>query len=190
MNASFAVWTAASISSTVAKSTAPVCSPVAGFQTGPLRPDVPGNALASDPVVNRLRRGGAIVSVILLSSSSNLSTVASVARRIRADGRHGVQTRPRATQVVADDRAHLIHSWSVQSALNPIPVAGAEGRYFWDYNGKRYLDFAAQLVNLALGHQHPKLVAAIKEQADRALHDRAEPRERQALRARAASSPR
>src|SRR3954454_10714654 len=68
-------------------------------------------------------------------------------------------------QVVADDRAHLIHSWSVQSALNPIPVERAEGRYFWDYNGKRYLDFAAQLVNLALGHQHPKLVAAIQEQA-------------------------
>src|SRR6476469_5743379 len=72
-----------------------------------------------------------------------------------------------ADRVVADDRAHLIHSWSVQSALNPSPVAGGEGRYFWDYNGKRYLDFAAQLVNLALGHQHPKLVAAIKEQADR-----------------------
>src|SRR5437763_13314187 len=72
-----------------------------------------------------------------------------------------------AERVVADDRAHLIHSWSVQSALNPIPVAGGEGRYFWDYSGKRYLDFAAQLVNLALGHQHPKLVAAIKEQADR-----------------------
>src|SRR6188508_633615 len=70
-------------------------------------------------------------------------------------------------QVVADDRAHLIHSWSVQSALAPIPVAGGEGRYFWDYAGKRYLDFAAQLVNLALGHQHPRLVAAIKEQADR-----------------------
>src|SRR3954454_17142488 len=68
-------------------------------------------------------------------------------------------------QVVADDRAHLIHSWSVQSALNPIPVERAEGRYFWDYSGKRYLDFAAQLVNLALGHQHPKLVAAIQEQA-------------------------
>jgi taurine--2-oxoglutarate transaminase len=70
-------------------------------------------------------------------------------------------------QVVADDRRYLIHSWSVQSALAPIPVAGGEGRYFWDYEGKRYLDFASQLVNLALGHQHPKLVAAIKEQADR-----------------------
>src|SRR3954452_6129462 len=72
-----------------------------------------------------------------------------------------------AARVVADDRAHLIHSWSVQSALNPIPVAGGQGRYFWDYDGKRYLDFASQLVNLALGHQHPKLIAAIKEQAEK-----------------------
>ena len=70
-------------------------------------------------------------------------------------------------KVVADDRAHLIHSWSVQSALNPIPVERAEGRYFWDYEGKRYLDFASQLMNVSIGHQHPRLVAAIKEQAER-----------------------
>ena len=72
-----------------------------------------------------------------------------------------------AEKVVADDRQYLIHSWSVQSALKPLAVAGAEGRYFWDYDGKRYLDFASQLVNVALGHQHPKVIAAIKEQADR-----------------------
>ncbi len=70
-------------------------------------------------------------------------------------------------QVLADDREYLIHSWSVQSALSPLAVAGADGRYFWDYEGRRYLDFASQLVNLNLGHQHPKIVAAIKEQADR-----------------------
>jgi taurine--2-oxoglutarate transaminase len=70
-------------------------------------------------------------------------------------------------KVVADDRQYLIHSWSVQSAISPLPVAGAEGRYFWDYEGKRYLDFASQLVNLNIGHQHPKVVAAIKEQAER-----------------------
>ena len=52
-------------------------------------------------------------------------------------------------------------------ALNPLAVAGAEGRYFWDYDGNRYLDFASQLVNVSIGHQHPKVVAAIKEQADR-----------------------
>jgi taurine--2-oxoglutarate transaminase len=70
-------------------------------------------------------------------------------------------------QVVADAKEYVLHSWSVQDAVNPIPVAGGEGRYFWDFDGKRYLDFASQLVNLALGHQHPKLVAAIKEQADK-----------------------
>jgi taurine---2-oxoglutarate transaminase len=65
------------------------------------------------------------------------------------------------------DRKHVLHSWSVQSQLSPLAVAGAEGRYFWDYEGNRYLDFASQLVNLSIGHQHPKVVAAIKEQADK-----------------------
>src|SRR5256714_10053774 len=65
------------------------------------------------------------------------------------------------------DRQHVLHSWSVQDQISPLPVAGAEGRYFWDYDGKRYLDFASQLVNVNLGHQHPKVVAAIKEQADK-----------------------
>jgi taurine---2-oxoglutarate transaminase len=69
-------------------------------------------------------------------------------------------------QIVEDAKRHVLYSWSVQDAIAPIPVAGGEGRYFWDYDGKRYLDFASQLVNLSLGHQHPKLVAAIKEQAD------------------------
>ncbi|MCW2975330.1 MAG: aminotransferase class III-fold pyridoxal phosphate-dependent enzyme, partial [Actinomycetia bacterium] len=70
-------------------------------------------------------------------------------------------------QVREDAKRYVLHSWSVQDATNPLPVAGAEGRYFWDYDGKRYLDFASQLVNVSIGHQHPKLVAAIKEQADK-----------------------
>jgi len=70
-------------------------------------------------------------------------------------------------QIVADARQYVLHSWSVQDSLDPIPVAGGEGRYFWDYDGKRYLDFASQLVNVSIGHQHPKVVAAIKEQAEK-----------------------
>src|SRR5947199_10110282 len=72
-----------------------------------------------------------------------------------------------ATKIQELDKQHVLHSWSVQSQISPIPVAGAEGRYFWDFDGKRYLDFASQLVNVSLGHQHPKVIAAIKEQADR-----------------------
>src|ERR671933_1219807 len=70
-------------------------------------------------------------------------------------------------QVVDDAKRYVLHSWSVQDAVQPIPVAGGEGCWFWDYEGKRYLDFASQLVNVSIGHQHPKVVAAIKEQAEK-----------------------
>src|SRR5215207_6109961 len=65
------------------------------------------------------------------------------------------------------DKEYVLHSWSVQSQINPLPVAGAEGCWFWDHDGNRYLDFASQLVNVSIGHQHPKVVAAIKEQAEK-----------------------
>src|SRR5207248_6009028 len=79
-----------------------------------------------------------------------------------------VEANPEVGRRVAEDaRRYVLHSWSVQSAISPLPVAGAEGCWFWDYDGKRYLDFASQLVNVNIGHQHPKLIAAIKEQADR-----------------------
>lgn len=68
---------------------------------------------------------------------------------------------------VADMHAnHYLQSWSKQGG-RPRVITGAEGSWFWDSDGKRYLDFQSQLVNLNLGHQHPKIVAAIKDQADR-----------------------
>ena len=60
----------------------------------------------------------------------------------------------------------MFHSWSAQAAIDPLVVAGAEGAHFWDEDGNSYLDFSSQLVNVNIGHQHPKLVAAIKEQAE------------------------
>ncbi len=69
------------------------------------------------------------------------------------------------TQAYLDDRAHVFHSWSAQGTLNPTEITGGEGSYFWDSSGKKYLDFTSQLVNLNIGHQHPKLVAAIQESA-------------------------
>ena len=70
-------------------------------------------------------------------------------------------------RVRADDRAHVFHSWSAQTLIDPMPIASASGSYFTDYDGKRYLDFSSQLVNANIGYQHPKLVAAIQEQAAR-----------------------
>jgi taurine--2-oxoglutarate transaminase len=71
----------------------------------------------------------------------------------------------RGAEVVAMDRAHVFHSWLAQKALKPLAIASAEGSWFWDYDGKRYLDFSSQLVNTNIGHQHPKVTAAIAAQA-------------------------
>jgi taurine--2-oxoglutarate transaminase len=70
-------------------------------------------------------------------------------------------------RIRADDRAHVFHSWSAQALIDPLPIASASGSYFTDYDGNRYLDFSSQLVNVNIGYQHPKLVAAIQEQAAR-----------------------
>ncbi|MFJ7167961.1 aspartate aminotransferase family protein [Streptomyces globosus] len=72
-----------------------------------------------------------------------------------------------AARVKAADRAHVFHSWSAQELIDPLAVAGAEGSYFWDYDGNRYLDFSSALVYTNIGYQHPKVVAAVQEQAGR-----------------------
>jgi taurine--2-oxoglutarate transaminase len=69
--------------------------------------------------------------------------------------------------VRANDRSHVFHSWSAQGQINPLPIAKGEGARMWDYDGNEYLDFSSQLVNLNVGHQHPKLVKAIQDQAAR-----------------------
>jgi taurine--2-oxoglutarate transaminase len=76
-------------------------------------------------------------------------------------------SRSDGASVTRDDRAHVFHSWSAQGGPALTPIAGGEGSWFWDYDGRRYLDFASQLVNLNIGHQHPRLVAAIQEAAGR-----------------------
>ena len=68
-------------------------------------------------------------------------------------------------EIVNLSREYTFFSWSVQSKVDPLPIVRAEGVYFWDANGKQYLDFSSQLVYLNVGHQHPKLVRAIQEQA-------------------------
>src|SRR5579875_1732916 len=71
----------------------------------------------------------------------------------------------RGAAVLAADRAHVFHSWSAQAGLKLLAIARAEGCCVWDYDGRRYLDFASQLVNVNIGHQHPRVTAAIAEQA-------------------------
>lgn len=69
------------------------------------------------------------------------------------------------TYVHSLDRQYIFHSWAQQGSLDPMVVAGAQGCRVWDYAGKSYLDFSSQLVNTNIGHQHPKVVSAIRAQA-------------------------
>lgn len=70
-----------------------------------------------------------------------------------------------AEEIVWLNKEYTFFSWSVQSATNPIPISRAEGIYFWDTDGNKYIDFSSQLMNVNIGHQHPRVIHAIQEQA-------------------------
>lgn len=69
------------------------------------------------------------------------------------------------SEVKSRDIASVFHSWSAQGSLNPLVLTGGLGSTVWDAEGNKYLDFSSMLVNVNIGHQHPKIVAAIQEQA-------------------------
>ena len=61
--------------------------------------------------------------------------------------------------------SHTIFEWSAQGAVDPIPVAGAKGSYFWTPEGKRFLDFNSQLMCVNIGHGDERVIRAIQQQA-------------------------
>ncbi|MCS6850451.1 MAG: aminotransferase class III-fold pyridoxal phosphate-dependent enzyme [Gemmataceae bacterium] len=69
---------------------------------------------------------------------------------------------------VASPRRHVLLPWTVQEREDPVLVCDrAEGVYFWDRQGKRYLDFLSQLFNCNLGHGNRRVIEAIQRQADK-----------------------
>src|SRR5215813_10300177 len=87
-------------------------------------------------------------------------------------GRFRIASRPMSTttehltgeQIVELCRKHTIFEWSVQSAVDPIPVARSKGIYFWTPEGKRFIDFNSQLMCVNIGHGDERVIQAIKEQ--------------------------
>jgi taurine--2-oxoglutarate transaminase len=72
-----------------------------------------------------------------------------------------------AETIIAYEKEYVLHTWTSGNRYNPSTIAGASGCYYWDHQGKRYLDFASQLINVNVGHQHPKILEAIKDQVDK-----------------------
>lgn len=69
-------------------------------------------------------------------------------------------------QIIAQDEQHYVPVF----ARYPIVLSHGEGPYVYDTEGKKYLDFLAGIAVNVLGHAHPKLVAAIAEQAGKMIH--------------------
>src|SRR6266545_5421657 len=68
-------------------------------------------------------------------------------------------------EIVGLNREYTFFSWSAQGKINPIAIDHAEGVYFWDPEGKRYLDFNSQLMSVNIGHGDRRVADAISEQA-------------------------
>ena len=70
-------------------------------------------------------------------------------------------------EIVALCRQYTLYEWTAQAAVDPIPVDHAKGVYFYDSNGKRYIDFNSQLMSVNAGHGDQRIIDAIKQQADK-----------------------
>ncbi|PCJ62029.1 MAG: aspartate aminotransferase family protein [Planctomycetota bacterium] len=62
---------------------------------------------------------------------------------------------------------YTLFSWAKQAGLNPIVADKAEGVYFWDTDGKKYLDFSSQLMCVNIGHGNQKVTAAVTKQMEK-----------------------
>jgi taurine--2-oxoglutarate transaminase len=56
-------------------------------------------------------------------------------------------------------------TWRYQKNWKPMHITDAEGCYFYDAAGKKYLDFSAQLMCVSLGHKNQAVIKAIQDQA-------------------------
>ena len=70
-------------------------------------------------------------------------------------------------EIINLNREYVFFPWAVQSQVDPIPAVRSEGVYFWDADGKRYLDFSSQLMNVNAGHGNQKIIKAIQGQVAR-----------------------
>lgn len=66
--------------------------------------------------------------------------------------------------ILRDNLDYTLFSWSRQKGINPIVVEKGEGVYFYDYDGNRYLDFSSGLMNVNIGHGHPRVARAVMQQ--------------------------
>jgi taurine--2-oxoglutarate transaminase len=68
-------------------------------------------------------------------------------------------------QILPLSKEHVFWTWSAQTKVNPIPVKSAKGVYFWDTDGKRYLDFNSMTMCVNIGYGDARVIEAMVNQA-------------------------
>jgi len=68
--------------------------------------------------------------------------------------------------ILRNNLDYTIFSWSKQSGLNPLNIKGAKGVWLYERSGKKILDFSSQLMNMNIGHGHPRVKEAVMRQMD------------------------
>lgn len=76
-----------------------------------------------------------------------------------------MKTNLTSQEVVDLTAKNTFGTWRFQKGWKPLHVVDAEGCYFTDAAGKRYLDFSSQLMCTTLGHKNPAVIKAIQDQA-------------------------
>jgi len=75
-----------------------------------------------------------------------------------------------ADEMIELCKKHSMYTWSAGNAVNPIPIERAEGVFMYEPSGKRHYDFNSQLMSVNIGHHHPKVREAMKDQIDKLLY--------------------
>ena len=67
-------------------------------------------------------------------------------------------------EILKNNLDYTLFSWSKQAGQNPINARNAKGVYVYDRDGKKYIDFSSQLMNVNIGHGHPAIAEAVQKQ--------------------------
>lgn len=74
---------------------------------------------------------------------------------------------PTHAELAEKNKQFTLASWTAQEAWNPLSMVRAEGVYFWDADGKRYIDWSSQLINVNIGHGNRHVIEAVQQEMER-----------------------
>ncbi len=74
------------------------------------------------------------------------------------------------TQTILDKQRQYLWPNHILYYTEPLPLDHGEGLYVWDTDGNQYLDFFGGILTTSVGHNHPKVVEAAREQTGKLIH--------------------